>query len=167
MNREEKLKQAIELYYPATSKFAPDIVKLRSEQRIIGMYEALQDPSILRHADPEIMKAAGWQSNEWISVGDRLPEKPKNKQYQLVQFGHFTDKGNFVQFIGFYAEPHSVEYGDDDYDGDYDEVEERNGTLYLKPGWYEEEEQASGSYDYCFIPRICTHWKPLPQPPKP
>lgn len=39
-----------------------------------GIKISLQNPSILRHADPEIMKQAGWvREEEWISVEDRLP----------------------------------------------------------------------------------------------
>lgn len=39
-----------------------------------GIEHALSTPSVLRHADPEIMKQAGWESSEWISLEDRLPD---------------------------------------------------------------------------------------------
>ena len=105
-------------------------------------------------------------SGGWIRVEDGLPERPEKKIYQNVQCGHFTPKGKFIQHIGFYAEKHKVPY--EDYDGDdkeYDPVEEANGTLYLKEGWYELVETPGGAYDEEFQERKVTHWQPLPPPP--
>ena len=44
------------------------------------------------------------------------------------------------------------------------EVQERK--TYAQPSWYQECEQLSGSYDYCWCNRNVTHWMPLPEPPK-
>lgn len=77
-----------------------------------------------------------------------------------------TMGGKFVQFVGNYTKGHEIEFWEDDYDGDYDEVEDKNGTLYLKPGWYELEETPGGDYDEVWLKRNPTHWMPLPEPPK-
>ena len=50
----EELKQAIDKH------FISPLSKLGAEK-------ALQDPSILRHADPEIMKQAGWVREEELN----------------------------------------------------------------------------------------------------
>ena len=44
----------------------------------------MSDVSILRHADPEIMKQAGWESSEWISVEDRLPDWEEKAVMQIL-----------------------------------------------------------------------------------
>lgn len=94
---------------------------------------------------------------QWISVNDRLPEKCG---WVLC----ITSKGH--AFAGKYTKGHEIEYWDDNYDGEYDEVEDKNGTLYLKPGWYECEEQVKSDYDGYWISRTVTHWMPLPEPPQ-
>lgn len=73
----EQLKQAIEDFIPDKDEngnifnSSPYIKAI-----VLG---ALDQPSILRHADPEIMRQAGWvREEEWISVEDRLPERNKN-----------------------------------------------------------------------------------------
>jgi hypothetical protein len=104
-------------------------------------------------------------SRDWISVEDKLPERPEKKQYVQVQCGYWVGK-TFRQFVGFYAEKHKVCYDDYDYDGEYDPVEEAHGQLYLKPGWYEIEDTPGGEYDETFMKRLVTHWQPLPEPPK-
>lgn len=109
---------------------------------------------------------AAWQKAQdgWISVEERLPEC----------FLHIGNKKrtNWVigirnrdQFICVYTKGHQLEFGDDDYDGEYDEVEDRNGTLYLKPGWYSLENTPNGLYDEVWMERNPTHWRPLPEPP--
>lgn len=94
---------------------------------------------------------------EWVSVKERLPES--NVWVLCV-----TKTG--PSFVGKYTKGHEIEYWDDDYDGTYDEIEDKNGTLYLKPGWYELEEQNHHEYDEMWMSRIVTHWQPLPSPPK-
>ena len=69
MNREEQLKQAIE----EVVQKHPNVRCRLSYQHAIE--ETLSTPSILRHADPEIMKQAGWvREDEWISVEDSIPD---------------------------------------------------------------------------------------------
>lgn len=92
----------------------------------------------------------------WISVKDRLPEHSKNVL-------GVNKRG--IMFTVFHAKPHTVEYEDYDYDGEYDPIEEQKGCLYLKEGWYEELEQFNSEYDVCFSSRDITHWMPLPSPP--
>ena len=74
--------------------------------------------------------------------------------------------GKRVIFVGNYTKGHEIEFWDDDYDGEYDSIEDKNGTLYLKPGWYELEETPGGSYDEVWLKREVTHWQPLPKLPK-
>lgn len=114
---------------------------------------------------PEILALEGYHKTEWVSVSDRLPEKPNKKEYQEVQCGFYTKSGKFVQFIGFYAQAHSVAYSDEYGYHEYDPIEEAHGQLYLKQGWYENVEQRSGEYDYIYLERTVTHWQPLPPAP--
>lgn len=93
----------------------------------------------------------------WISVETRLPES----NVWVLCIGKTGPA-----FVGKYTKGHEIEYWDDDYDGPYDEVEDKNGTLYLKSGWYELEEQSHHEYDEMWMPRIVIHWMPLPSPPK-
>jgi len=108
------------------------------------------------------------EGDGWISVEDSLPEywKPNEFGKKKVNWVLIINKHQF-QFIGFYTKGHEVEYGDDDYDGEYDEVEEKKGTLYLKAGFYEIVETPGGVYDerYNKLQDI-THWHPLLSPPK-
>jgi hypothetical protein len=94
---------------------------------------------------------------EWISVKDRLPENT-NDVLCFEPLNH--------QFVGKYTKGHELDYWDDDYDGEYDPIEDQNGTLYLEPGWYENEETPGGDYDTTWVKREVTHWMPLPSPPK-
>jgi hypothetical protein len=93
---------------------------------------------------------------EWISVKDRLPENT-NDVLCFEPLNH--------QFVGKYTKGHELDYWDDDYDGEYDPIEDQNGTLYLEPGWYENEETPGGEYDTTWVKREVTHWMPLPLPP--
>jgi len=92
---------------------------------------------------------------KWISVEDYLPDSRK-----LVL--SITGKNKFV---GFYTKGHDVSYEDNDCENEYDPVEEQNGTLYLKPGWYEEVEQHNSDYDSIYIKRDVTYWMYLPDKP--
>lgn len=74
MTREEQLKEAIDKVAQEQSSPVGKIYDT------LSIESALQCPSILRHADPEIMKQAGWvREEEWISVEDRLPEQTSEK----------------------------------------------------------------------------------------
>ena len=69
MTREEQLKQAIEGYFNNLKKLGYSPSDLTPYFNSI-----LSTPSILRHADPEIMKQAGWvREDEWISVSKLKP----------------------------------------------------------------------------------------------
>lgn len=63
MNREEQLKEAIAEVFTRHRFTSPskDNIYFKS-----GIETALTQASILRHADPEIMKAAGWVREEEI-----------------------------------------------------------------------------------------------------
>lgn len=97
---------------------------------------------------------------QWIDVKEQLPESKKDV---LCLMYHVNRRD--IQFVGCYTKGHEIEYWDDDYQGDYDEVEDKNGTLYLKPGWYECEETPGGEYDEVWVSRNVTHWMPLPKSP--
>jgi hypothetical protein len=94
---------------------------------------------------------------EYINVNDRLPE---TKLWVLC----FPEKG--IPFVGIYTKGREISYEDFDDDGEYDEIEVGHGSLYLKEGWYECEEQFQGEYDEYYMKRKVTHWMPLPNPPK-
>lgn len=67
--REEQLKQAIE-----------SLTQIKSEQDII--YKALLWVSILRHADPEIMRQAGWvREEEYRKAVDGLKTVMKESDF--------------------------------------------------------------------------------------
>lgn len=123
------------------SKMLCEIVWNESQSRITA----------LEQSNAELKKA-----NEWISVEDRLPENSK-PVWCLALRNH--------QFSGVFTKGHEIEYEDDNYDGPLDPEEERRGVLLLKKGWYEEVEQVSSMYDYHWIVRAVTHWRPLPEPP--
>lgn len=59
----EQLKQAIENKFPKYNDPLRDFNNV-NPQRAIGAKLCLNDASILRHADPEIMKQAGWVREE-------------------------------------------------------------------------------------------------------
>lgn len=100
---------------------------------------------------------------EWISVKDRLPDNINNVLCLTNTLGKRP-----IQFIGSYTKGHEIAYYDEDYDGEYDPIEDKDGQLYLKPGWYECEEQIRSDFDeYWIIRDNVTHWMPLPEPPKP
>ncbi len=93
---------------------------------------------------------------EWISADESLPE---NRMPVLCFSGR-------VEFIGNYTKGYEIDFDDDeDHDEDeFDEIEEKHGKRYLKPGWYE---LSSDKYDDDFWhSRKVTHWMPLPEPPK-
>lgn len=100
----------------------------------------------------EIEDAVNWYrgGSGWISVKDRLPET-NNKVLCLDV--------NKCQFTGSYTNGGEIEYWDDEDDSGEE-------TLYLKPGWYECEEQIRSDYDEYWFSRNVTHWMPLPEPPK-
>lgn len=94
---------------------------------------------------------------EWIPVEERLPEKVKRI---LCLEKIYSDQYRY--FVGFYTKGHEVEY-DSDQEPEFDEIEEKNGCYYLKPGFYECEEQIND--DDFFFKRPVTHWMPLPEHP--
>lgn len=71
----EQLKHLIEDKFPMYPNGDLTGMNQMNAQRVVGAKLCLNDPSILRHADPEIMKQAGWvREDEWVSVEDRLPQ---------------------------------------------------------------------------------------------
>ena len=75
IKRSEQLKQAIKEIFPFSEDDRFKGQGMVNHYKLMGAVDALNTPSILRHADPEIMKQAGWvREEEWISVEDRLPE---------------------------------------------------------------------------------------------
>lgn len=120
MTREQELKQAIE-------EFLSDTVDVKIKQiasaSIIG---AMVSPSILRHADPEIMKQGGWvREEEWVSVEDRLPEE--NKIVTVKYYKH--KKGNWSGNTGiFITQAYYVERDHFNFDGNF---------LYRSKEWYD------------------------------
>jgi hypothetical protein len=98
------------------------------------------------------------KEQQWISVEERLPESNK-PVWCFEEPNH--------QFTGVYTKGHEIPYEDDNYEGCYDPEEDRQGTLLLKAGWYEEVEQVRSEYDFHWIARKVTHWQPLPLVTKP
>jgi hypothetical protein len=94
--------------------------------------------------------------DKWISVKERLPDS-----YKPVWCFEYPNH----QFSGIYTKGHEIEYENDDEDREFDEEEERRGSLLLKTGWYEEVEQVQAMHDFHWITRNVTHWKPLATPP--
>lgn len=85
----EQLKQAIKDLFPKSDDTA---CNKRMSYRRNGANTVLSTPSILRHADPEIMKQAGWESSEWISVEDRLPtEKDADENGKVLIWREVND----------------------------------------------------------------------------
>lgn len=85
-------------------------------------------------------KWEGWQAraaqSEWISVADRLPDKPSTEQFFLIYDENHKDKLKFgvAMFTGWEKENPTAW---------------RNWVVY-------------GSY----TPEFVTHWQPLPEPPE-
>ena len=108
----------------------------------------LYEQSIL----PKLLEQEKRKAFEWIPIQKEMPPTKKNV---------LTTTGKGIS-IAFYTKAHETEFGDEDYNGPWDEVEEKSGCLYLKEGWYEVEETDGGTYDEIFAPRLVTHWMELP-----
>jgi hypothetical protein len=134
-----------------------DIVKLYASQ-FKSEISLLQEQLRLSEENNKVLleKLKG----QWISVKDRLPDSNEDV---LCLFPKYNGKGH-IQFVGCYTKGHEIEYSDDDYQGDYDEFEDKHGALFLKARWYECEETPGGDYDEIWLPRPVTHWQPLPTP---
>lgn len=102
MTREEQLKQAIEKSLPF---YPEDDFNTKSTMTAAraGYELCLKTPSILIHADPDIMKQAGWvREEEWISVEELtypdhetiMAYSPDMPQYPL--FGFFNSNNVFT-----------------------------------------------------------------------
>jgi len=92
---------------------------------------------------------------EWINVNDRLPDDNKSA---------LCTDGKSI-FIALFTRGWEIEVEDDDpMPGQYDE-DRVDEILYLKTGWYEEEEQSCATYDYNYFKRTVTHWQPIPERP--
>jgi hypothetical protein len=101
-------------------------------------------------------------ATKWIDCKERLPDTKDD--VLCLMYSQYASKKP-IQFVGCYTKGHEIEYCDDDYQGEYDEIEDKHGTLYLKPGWYECEETPGSSYDEQWIKREVVAWQELPSPP--
>lgn len=95
----EQLKQAIEAKFPEYNDPLRDFNNV-NPQRAIGARICLQDPSILRHADPEIMKQAGWVREEDITESNRQHvENLKILQWIMSKSKDFNIWSNKVEIL--------------------------------------------------------------------
>lgn len=95
------------------------------------------------------------EATAWIPVGERMPV---GTGHVLAYYRNTLGKGRRVR--AFYAPRFTVEDNSDNDPGDGNE--EKNGTVYISEGWYEENEEAEYFYR---IGEPVTHWTPLPAPP--
>lgn len=97
---------------------------------------------------------------KWIDV---IAELPPPGEHVLLLIPKESGDGHW-QCIGFYAPQRHTECwcDEDNVPGiDYDKEE---GTTWLMPGFYEEEEQYRGDSDYHYIPRKATKWQKIIEP---
>jgi len=91
----------------------------------------------------------------WIDIDEKLPDNTKEV---------LCTDGKLI-FIATFTKGWEIEVEDDEPEpGQYD-MDEKDELLYLKAGWYEEEEQYRAMYDYNWFKRKVTHWQPLPERP--
>ncbi len=90
----------------------------------------------------------------WIPVSERLPES----QMHVLGF-YLNDYGAKRVIRAFYAKQHQVE---DTSDGELEDCDEKDGTYYIREGWYEENE---ASEYYYRAEGTVTHWMPMPAAP--
>jgi hypothetical protein len=130
--------------------------KIEKTQRAVSEYfrQWQQDKETISKLQAQLKE----KEQQWISVEERLPESNK-PVWCFEEPNH--------QFTGVYTKGHEIPYEDDNYEGCYDPEEDRQGTLLLKAGWYEEVEQVRSEYDFHWIARKVTHWQPLPLVTKP
>ena len=110
--------------------------------------------------------------NEWIPVGERLPETEKRVLVAITRHSEYTGKDFHLTTCAIY-EDGNVNVEDSCWmceDGYYDE---ESDITYVPKGWYEFheygniEEDGIGliGWDNCLIDEV-THWMPLPELPK-
>jgi hypothetical protein len=120
-------------------------------------YGFLKDTVVIKAA---FVAGAEFALPKWISIREGLPDK--NCSYGasvLATNGKITYV--LVYTSGMQID---VDLDNGEKEEDYD-MDENTGTFYLKPGWYECEEQSGGMYDEIWIARTPTHWMPLPLKP--
>lgn len=99
--------------------------------------------------------------NEWVSVGERLPDAEKEVRLFCV-----TPNGYKYQCQGFYVPP-GMRRDDSDYSWDWeccDQYDEDSDDYFVNPGWYESSHNWD-EYSAFGIADKVTHWMPLPEPP--
>jgi len=83
---------------------------------------------------------------QFVKASERLPENGKPVFAK-------DDKG--IKYSAFYSRQYQTPVQDFEDNGDF---EVYNDDLYLKEGWYEETEQASGGYDILYYSRNIIEW---------
>lgn len=91
----------------------------------------------------------------WIPVDERMPP---SGAYVLAFYRNIYGHGRRIR-ARWVASCH-VEASEDDHEDVV--VEDDDGGLYLRSGWYESNEHDEVSYA---VPDAVTHWMPLPAPP--
>lgn len=92
---------------------------------------------------------------DWISVGNALPEEGKSVFISSVLLG-----GKSCTDIAFYTYGGVHEFDDED-DNFPECFDEKAGVSYLPKGWW----VTDADEEKCFQ-RKATHWRPLPEPPQ-
>lgn len=93
---------------------------------------------------------------QWISVDDRLPEKPN--KFVLV----CTNSNYANQIVAQFIPKFTNSDGADDEFGDY--CEEKD-DWFLPEGWYANVAPVTDEYLSYFLDEQVTHWMPLPKEP--
>ena len=120
-------------------------------------YGFLKDTVVIKAA---FIAGAAMSAPKWLPVSEWLPEKncPYGAQV-LATNGEITYV--LIYTSGMQID---VELEDGEKEEDFD-MDEKTGTMYMKKGWYECEEQSGGMYDEIWVARNPTHWMPLPTKP--
>lgn len=111
-------------------------------------------------AERGFIAGAEFATPKWIPVSEKLPEKNCPYGGQVLATG---GKGYMV-CIYTTGRQIDVELENDEDENDYD-MDEQQGTIYLKAGWYEYAEQSGSNYEAIWCDRQITHWMPLPALP--
>ncbi|KAF0621414.1 DUF551 domain-containing protein [Acinetobacter baumannii] len=94
---------------------------------------------------------------EWISVDERLPEKP----FKFVLVITDSNYGEYIvaQYIPKFTET-------DGADCDFGDFCEEKDDWFLPEGWYSNVAPVTDEFLSYYLDEKVTHWMPLPEPPK-